>query len=96
MLFRIYISTTPCTRQFEHHFKDGTRNEAEARGNKKIIDEYSQDYTKWELVDKVGNVFNRLVLFKTVSRQYGLFRDKQRERTSISSIFLLGGEINNN
>ena len=23
----------------------------------------SQDFTKWELVDTVGNVFNRLVLF---------------------------------
>ena len=51
-------------------FKDGTRtvDEAEARGNKKIIDENSQDYNKWELVDKVGNVFNRLVLFN--SKQY--------------------------
>ena len=51
-------------------FKDGTRtvDEAEARGNKKILDEYSQDYTRWELVDKVGNVFNRLVLFN--SKQY--------------------------
>ena len=51
-------------------FKDGTRtvDEAEARGNKKILDENSQDYNKWELVDKVGNVFNRLVLFN--SKQY--------------------------
>ena len=51
-------------------FKDGTRtvDEAEARGNKKILDENSQDYTKWELVDKIGNVFNRLVLFN--SKQY--------------------------
>jgi len=51
-------------------FKDGTRNdeEAEARGNKKILDECSQDYTKWELVDRVGNLFNRLVLFN--SNQY--------------------------
>lgn len=51
-------------------FKDGTRTveEAEARGNKKLLDENSQDYNKWELVDKVGNVFNRLVLFN--SKQY--------------------------
>ena len=51
-------------------FKDGTRtvDEAEARGNKEILDANSQDYTKWELVDKVGNVFNRLVLFN--SKQY--------------------------
>jgi hypothetical protein len=53
-----------------YRFKDGTRtvDEAEARGNKKLLDENSQDYTKWELVDKVGNVFNRLVLFN--SKQY--------------------------
>jgi hypothetical protein len=51
-------------------FKDGTRtvDEAEAKGNKKILDAYSQDYTQWELVDKIGNVFNRLVLFN--SKQY--------------------------
>ena len=44
-------------------FKDGTRNPSkkpEVRDNKKILDEYSQDYTKWELVDRIGNVFNRL------------------------------------
>jgi hypothetical protein len=53
-----------------YRFKDGTRtvDEAEARGNKKILDNHSQDYTKWELVDRVGNVFNRLVLFN--SKQY--------------------------
>jgi len=51
-------------------FKDGTRNvdEAEARGNKQILDENSQDYNNWELVDKVGNIFNRLVLFN--AKQY--------------------------
>jgi hypothetical protein len=25
---------------------------------------YSQDYTKWEMVDKIGNVYNRLVLYR--------------------------------
>ena len=28
-------------------------------------DKYSQDFTKWELVDSVGNVFNRLILFNS-------------------------------
>lgn len=31
--------------------------------NQSIIDRFSQDLTKWELVDRVGNVFNRLILF---------------------------------
>ena len=25
---------------------------------------YSQDYTKWELVDRIGNVYNRLILYR--------------------------------
>ena len=37
----------------------------EANGNKEIINNHSQDYTKWELVDQVGNIFNRLVLFNS-------------------------------
>ena len=31
--------------------------------NKSETDRFSQDMTKWELVDRVGNVFNRLILF---------------------------------
>lgn len=50
-----------------YRFKDGTRfnEEADVRGSRAIIDEYSQDYTKWEMVDKIGNVFNRLVLLNS-------------------------------
>jgi hypothetical protein len=44
---------------------DGTMNSFE----EKIIDsdckKYSKDYSKWELVDKVGNIYNRLVLFNS-------------------------------
>lgn len=25
---------------------------------------HSQDYTKWEMIDKIGNVFNRLVMYR--------------------------------
>ena len=31
--------------------------------NKTETDKFSQDLTKWEQVDKVGNIFNRLILF---------------------------------
>ncbi len=53
-----------------YRYKDGTRtvDEAEARGNKKILDAHSQDYTKWQLVDQVGNIFNRMILFN--AKQY--------------------------
>ena len=53
-----------------YKFKDGTRNieEAEARGNKEMLQELNEDYTRWDMVDKIGNVYNRLVLFN--SKQY--------------------------
>ena len=78
-----------------YRFKDGTCNvdEAEARGNKKIIDENSQDYTKWELVDKVGNVFNRLVLFN--SKQYHASMDyfgTNKENGRLFQVFFFSTE----
>lgn len=50
-----------------YRFHDGTANkhEMEWLGNKKETDHWSQDMTKWEKVDTVGNVFNRLVLFNS-------------------------------
>ena len=41
-----------------------TIEEAKKKGIDKLADEFSQDYTKWELVDRIGNVFNRLLLFR--------------------------------
>ena len=48
-----------------YRYKDGTRLEQQQqlKGNKAEMDEHSQDVTKWDLVDQVGNVFNRLVIF---------------------------------
>lgn len=40
---------------------------------KEYTDLYSQDLTKWELVDSVGNIFNRLVLFN--SKRYHMSMD---------------------
>jgi len=45
-----------------YRFNDGATCESECN-NKNEVDRWSQDFTKWELVDTVGNVFNRLVLF---------------------------------
>jgi len=78
-----------------YRFKDGTRtvDEAEARGNKKILDENSQDYTKWELVDKVGNVFNRLVLLN--SKQYHASMDyfgTNKENGRLFQVFFFSTE----
>ena len=48
-------------------FKDGTMNIEDQMllNNKEITNKYSRDITKWELVDKVANKFNRLILFKS-------------------------------
>ena len=58
-----------------YRYKDGTRTEkeAKARGNKEILDKHSQDYTKWECVDNIGNIFNRLILFN--ANQYHASQD---------------------
>lgn len=48
-----------------YRFHDGVGCERDQQfiTNKAETDKYSQDMTKWELVDRVGNVFNRLVMF---------------------------------
>jgi hypothetical protein len=50
-----------------YEFYDGTKcsRDTEILENKKETDNFSQDLTKWKLVDKVGNVFNRLILFNS-------------------------------
>jgi hypothetical protein len=46
-----------------YQFMDGTMNASESKFMKSDFGKYSKDMTKWKLVDKVGNVFNRLVIF---------------------------------
>ena len=48
-----------------YKFMDGTRSQEDTDSlqNQKLIDRFTQDFTKWELVDRVGNLFNRLILF---------------------------------
>lgn len=58
-----------------YRFHDGAANEDDGKilDNKKETDRYSQDFTKWEMVDRVGNVFNRLILFN--ARRYHMSMD---------------------
>lgn len=48
-----------------YRFKDGAMSEEDTvfLNNEKEVNRFTQDMTKWELVDRVGNVFNRLILF---------------------------------
>lgn len=50
-----------------YKFHDGTtcKRDMEILDNKINTDNFSQDMTKWQLIDKVGNVFNRLILFNS-------------------------------
>jgi len=50
-----------------YKYKDGTTYESDMKimNNKPEIDNSSQDLTRWEQVDKVGNLFNRLILFNS-------------------------------
>ena len=50
-----------------YRFKNGEYSEEDAKllNTKDQTDSCSQDLTKWEQVDKVGNVFNRLILFNS-------------------------------
>jgi hypothetical protein len=48
-----------------YRFMDGTRSQQDTDllKNQETINRFTQDLTKWELVDRVGNIFNRLILF---------------------------------
>jgi hypothetical protein len=48
-----------------YRFYDGamSQEDTDILKNQETIDRFTQDLTKWELVDTVGNVFNRLILF---------------------------------
>ena len=61
--------------------------------NKAETDKYSQDLTKWELVDRVGNVFNRLILFN--SKRYHMSMDyfgDSKENGRLFQVFFFNTE----
>lgn len=56
---------TAGTAFFEYHDGTRTKHEMECLGTKAELDNWSQDMTKWKMVDNVGNVYNRLILFNS-------------------------------
>lgn len=50
-----------------YNLYDGTtcKSDMDFLENKEEVDKWSQDLTKWNEVDRVGNVFNRLILFNS-------------------------------
>jgi len=50
-----------------YRFCDGTmcENDMILKNNKSIIETSSCDVTKWDLVDSIGNIYNRLILYNS-------------------------------
>ena len=80
-----------------YRFHDGVtcERDLELLDGKEETDKYSQDLTKWEKVDQVGNVFNRLILFNSnrfhMSMDYfGLTKEDSR----LFQVFFFSSEKN--
>ena len=78
-----------------YRFKDGATCEEDGTilGNKDEVDRCSQDLTKWELVDKVGNIFNRLILFN--AHRYHMSQDyfgDSKENGRLFQVFFFSTE----
>ena len=78
-----------------YKYKDGTTYEADLKimDNKSEIDAFCQDLTRWEQVDKVGNLFNRLILFN--SKRYHMSLDyfgNSKENGRLFQVFFFSTE----
>jgi len=76
-------------------FYDGAMTEADGNllNNKKEIDRFSQDMTKWQMVDMVGNIFNRLILFN--AKNYHMSMDyfgDNKENSRLFQVFFFSTE----
>lgn len=72
-----------------YKFYDGAFNTKDGKilNNKKDVDRFSQDMTKWTRTDTVANVFNRLILFN--SNNYHMSLDYFGDRKDNSRLFQL-------
>jgi len=54
-----------CSGTSFYRFKDGAmcQEDTDILKNEEDINRFNQDLSKWDLVDRVGNIFNRLILF---------------------------------
>jgi hypothetical protein len=78
-----------------YRYKDGNtcNTDLQIMNNKEEIDTFSQDMTKWKLVDRVGNVFNRLILFN--SKRYHMSLDyfgNSKENGRLFQVFFFSTE----
>jgi hypothetical protein len=78
-----------------YRFKNGEYSEEDAAllNTTEQTDNCSQDLTKWELVDRVGNVFNRLILFN--SKRFHMSMDyfgDTKENSRLFQVFFFSTE----
>ena len=78
-----------------YKYKDGTTYETDLKimDNKAEIDSFCQDMTRWSQVDKVGNIFNRLILFN--SKRYHMSLDyfgDSKENGRLFQVFFFSTE----
>ena len=78
-----------------YRFKNGEYSDEDVNllNTKDQTDKYSQDLTKWELVDRVGNVFNRLILFN--SKRFHMSMDyfgDTKENSRLFQVFFFSTE----
>lgn len=79
-----------------YRFHDGTtcKRDMDILENKKETDKYGQDLTKWENVDKVGNVFNRLILFNSYRFHMSMdYFGDSKENGRLFQVFFFSTEI---
>jgi hypothetical protein len=79
-----------------YRYVDGTRTKEDMEKNqsKPKTDNDSQDMTKWEMVDRVGNLFNRLILFN--SHQFHMSLDyfgDCKENGRLFQVFFFSTEV---
>ena len=78
-----------------YRFYDGTMSQEDSKclNNQKTIERFTQDLTKWDLVDRVGNIFNRLILFNAHNYHMSLdyFGDK-KENGRLFQVFFFSTE----
>jgi len=78
-----------------YKYKDGTTYETDLKimDNKVEIDAFSQDLTRWEQIDRAGNIFNRLILFN--SKRYHMSLDyfgNSKENGRLFQVFFFSTE----
>jgi hypothetical protein len=61
-----------------------------------MVNKYKHDVTKWNLIDSIGNVFNRLVIYNSrhFHKPSGYF-GTELENSRLIQVFFFNTEISN-